>query len=162
MPEQLLNPLRQTAVVVLSLLFSSLLPMTQASEQPESSRQMEQQPENMALQPFTSDGCSIFPNGTLEDQKLWLSCCQKHDYDYWKGGSEAERLASDEALRECVAAVGEPRIAQLMLTGVRLGGSPYLPTKFRWGYGWPYLRGYKALTPEEQAQVHKLSQTIEW
>ncbi|WP_439133273.1 FAD-binding oxidoreductase [Pseudomaricurvus sp.] len=119
-------------------------------------------PQNLSLHPFTSDGCSIFPNGTLEDQKLWLTCCQKHDYDYWKGGTETERLASDEALRQCVVALGEPRIAQLMLTGVRLGGSPYLPTNFRWGYGWPYLRGYKALTSDEQAQVHKLSQAIEW
>lgn len=116
----------------------------------------------LQLQPFISDGCSMFPNGTLEDHKLWLTCCQKHDYDYWKGGTEAERQASDQALRQCVVAVGEPRIAQLMLTGVRLGGSPYLPTQFRWGYGWRYLRGYKALSLEEQAQVDKLSWAIEW
>ena len=118
--------------------------------------------DSMELADFTSDGCSIFPNGTPDDQKLWLNCCKKHDYDYWKGGTETERLASDEALRQCVIAAGEPRIAQLMLTGVRIGGSPYLPTTFRWGYGWPYLRGYKPLTPAEQAQVHKLSKTIEW
>ena len=40
-----------------------------------------------------------------------------------------------------------------MLTGVRVGGTPRLPTKFRWGYGWPYLRGYKAVTPEEKEKI---------
>lgn len=29
-----------------------------------------------------------------------------------------------------------------MLSGVRVGGSPYWPTKFRWGYGWSYPHGY--------------------
>jgi len=27
-----------------------------------------------------------------------------------------------------------------MFVGVRVGGTPYLPISFRWGYGWPYLR----------------------
>jgi len=40
-----------------------------------------------------------------------------------------------------------------MYGGVRIGGSPYWPTKFRWGYGWPYLRGYKPLTFEEKIQL---------
>jgi hypothetical protein len=38
------------------------------------------------LVPFTSDGCSAFPDGTFAQQQLWLSCCERHDYDYWKGG----------------------------------------------------------------------------
>jgi hypothetical protein len=87
------------------------------------------------LAPFTSDGCSAFPDGTFEQSELWLACCQKHDYDYWKGGTFDERLASDKALRACVTNVGQPQIALLMLAGVRVGGSPYLPTQFRWGYG---------------------------
>lgn len=37
-----------------------------------------------------------------------------------------------------------------MRAGVGLGGSPYFPTDFRWGYGWSYVRGYKALTDEEK------------
>jgi hypothetical protein len=40
-----------------------------------------------------------------------------------------------------------------MLAGVRVGGSPYWPTRYRWGYGWPWPRGYAALTPEDRAQV---------
>ena len=43
-----------------------------------------------------------------------------------------------------------------MLTGVRVGGTPYLPTTFRWGYGWPYLRGYKPVTSEEKKQIEQI------
>lgn len=108
------------------------------------------------LAPFTSDGCSSFPNGNFEQKQLWLSCCEAHDYAYWKGGTYKERLSADEALRKCVAAVGEPEIATIMLAGVRVGGTPYLPTKFRWGYGWPYPRGYKALGPVELNLVEEM------
>ena len=51
------------------------------------------------LQLFTSDGCSSFPDGTFEQNTLWLNCCTAHDYEYWKGGSYIERLASDKALK---------------------------------------------------------------
>jgi len=101
------------------------------------------------LKPFTTDGCSAFPNGTLWQNDLWLSCCTAHDLSYWKGGTYQQRLEADNALKQCVEKVGEPSIASLMLAGVRVGGTPYLPTKFRWGYGWPYLRGYKAISPKE-------------
>ncbi len=94
------------------------------------------------IKPFTSDGCSAFPDGTFEQQKLWLDCCTAHDKAYWRGGTYQQRLDADLALRQCVAKVGEPLIAELMLAGVRVGGSPYWPTKFRWGYGWPYFHGY--------------------
>jgi len=94
------------------------------------------------IKPFTSDGCSAFPNGTPSQQNLWLSCCTVHDKAYWQGGSYQERIDADLALQQCVAAVGEPVIAALMLSGVRVGGSPYWPTSFRWGYGWSYPHGY--------------------
>ena len=113
------------------------------------------------LQPFTSDGCSSFPDGTLEQNDLWLSCCTKHDYAYWKGGTYQERLDSDRALETCVAKVGEPAIALLMLAGVRVGGSPFFPTKFRWGYGWSYPRLYGELTDMELKQVKKLTNQVD-
>ena len=102
------------------------------------------------LKPFTSDGCSAFPDGTLAQQELWLSCCTHHDRAYWKGGSYNDRVNADLALQQCVANVGEPEIAWLMLAGVRVGGSPWLPTRFRWGYGWPYPRDYGELSIEEE------------
>ncbi len=105
------------------------------------------------IQPFTSDGCSAFPDGTFTQNELWLSCCTAHDYAYWQGGTYDERLIADQALEQCVAKVGQPEIAALMLAGVRVGGTPYLPTSFRWGYGWSYSRWYQALTEEEKKQI---------
>lgn len=105
------------------------------------------------LAPFTSDGCSSFPNGTPANQSLWLDCCLRHDIAYWKGGTYEERLDADLALEQCVAKAGEPEIAKLMLQGVRAGGNPFFLTPYRWGYGWPFGRGYQALTEEERGQV---------
>lgn len=107
------------------------------------------------LRPFTTDGCSSFPDGTSGHHSLWSACCVHHDVAYWKGGTRIERRIADEALAQCVASVGKPKTARLMLAGVRLGGTPYLPTSYRWGYGWPYPRGYKALTEEERRQVER-------
>jgi hypothetical protein len=112
------------------------------------------------IAPFTTDGCSIFPDGTYEQKELWLSCCTTHDYAYWQGGTYDERLIADEQLQQCVAKVGEPQIANLMLAGVRVGGSPYLPTSFRWGYGWSYPRFYKPLTAEEKRQITSLEKSL--
>ncbi len=112
------------------------------------------------LAPFTTDGCSLFPEGTLDQQQLWLECCTAHDLAYWQGGTYEQRLNADEALQLCVAQAGEEEIAELMLAGVRVGGSPYWITTYRWGYGWPYWngwqpRGYKALTLEERRTVEE-------
>ena len=112
------------------------------------------------LKPFVSDGCSSFPDGTLSQKELWLSCCQSHDYAYWKGGTRDERLEADKELERCVAKVGDSKIALLMLAGVRVGGVPFLPTEFRWGYGWPYPRFYESLTYEELQQVERLTKDL--
>lgn len=109
--------------------------------------------DEIVIKPFTSDGCSAWPDGTLAEKELWLHCCTIHDRAYWRGGTYQQRLAADQALSECVAALGKPEIAAVMLTGVRVGGSPYWPTTFRWGYGWNWLRGYKAVTAAEQAVI---------
>ena len=108
------------------------------------------------IKPFTSDGCSSFPDGTFTQSELWLNCCTAHDVAYWKGGTYNDRLTADNNLRMCVKEVGEPEIALLMLAGVRVGGTPYLPTTYRWGYGWSYPKLYGALTNEELEQVAKL------
>jgi hypothetical protein len=101
------------------------------------------------LKPFTTDGCSMFPEGTADQQDLWLVCCIDHDLAYWMGGTSEEREKADRELRDCVERTGQPEIAKLMLAGVRAGGTPYLPTGFRWGYGWPWPRGYRALHDAE-------------
>ena len=112
------------------------------------------------LSPFTSDGCSAFPDGTMEQNTLWLNCCTTHDLAYWQGGTYAEREHADNELRHCVTQLGEDEIALLMLAGVRVGGSPFWPSQFRWAYGWPYGRFYKALTADELEQVRKLQPSL--
>ena len=82
---------------------------------------------------FNSDGCSWFPEGD------WHECCVQHDFLYWSsrttGGGYRARKKADQALRRCVASRGHPVIAWIMYIGVRIGGSPIWPTKFRWGCG---------------------------
>ena len=106
-----------------------------------------------SIQPFTSDGCSLFPDGDLEDNERWLNCCTQHDIAYWQGGSKEQRYQADLALKQCVSNLNKEKTAELMFAGVRAGGSPYFPTWYRWGYGWPYTRGYAPLTEDEQQQI---------
>ena len=95
------------------------------------------------LQPFTSDGCSLFPDGTLSQPDTWHHCCYQHDQSYWPGGTRQARLLADKQLASCVAETGYPLTSKLMYAGVRVGGTPYIPTPFRWGYGWPWFRNYE-------------------
>ncbi len=88
------------------------------------------QSEDVALAPFTTDGCSggmsasweviadVFPwfAETFENKPPWEECCVTHDLAYHLGGvdptpeaSYHARLVSDEALRACVATEAELR-----------------------------------------------------
>lgn len=90
------------------------------------------------LEPFASDGCSLFPDGDTRSGS-WCACCFQHDLAYWKGGPEAERKAADSALGDCILArTHDSALARAVYLGTRAGGSPYFPTWYRWGYGWPY------------------------
>jgi hypothetical protein len=103
---------------------------------------------------FTSDGCSLFPDGTLKDHAKWCECCLKHDIAYWHGGTEEQRLKADEALRDCVLdRTGDKVLAETMYLGVRAGGHPVFPAWYRWAYGWSYGRGYEPLNESEREQV---------
>lgn len=103
------------------------------------------------LSDFTSDGCSLFPDSSLINSDDWCACCLEHDIAYWRGGTEAERLTADEALRDCVLEkTGDAQLAEAMYLGVRMGGSPYFKNWYRWGYGWNYQRKYQALTKDEE------------
>jgi len=104
------------------------------------------------LRDFTSDGCSLFPDRSLIDETDWCDCCLDHDIAYWRGGTEEERLVADLALRACVLErTGDEKLAEFMFQGVRLGGSPYFNTWYRWGYGWPFDHKYRALSQAERA-----------
>ena len=106
------------------------------------------------LDDFASDGCSLFPDGTVKDRAKWCDCCFRHDIAYWRGGTEDERKKADEALRDCVVERTEDKVlAETMFLGVRAGGHPAFPTWYRWAYGWAYGRGYKPLSEAEKEQV---------
>lgn len=109
------------------------------------------------MQPFSTDGCSLFPDRALIGKADWRGCCVAHDHAYWRGGTVEARLLADQNLRACVhKATGNEALAELMYLGVRSGGGPYYFTSYRWAYGWPYGRGYTALTAEEAALADSL------
>ena len=106
------------------------------------------------LEEFTTDGCSLFPESLWMSDGGLCSCCFEHDSAYWQGGSESKRYGADLKLQDCVLAkTGSEMLARVMFEGVHVGGSPYLYTWFRWGYGWEYGRGYKPLSENEQTEV---------
>lgn len=118
-------------------------------------------PSTGRLSPFVSDGCSSFPDGPPQQPERWRSCCLDHDLAYWRGGSYIEREQADAQLRACIAEVENQLLADTMWSGVRVGGSPLWPSDFRWGYGWPYGRGYRPLSPEERDIVQQLSPPVD-
>lgn len=102
------------------------------------------------IKPFTSDGCSLFPDGDMNNRTLWCECCFLHDIAYWMGGTKSEKLQADQALKACVLKkTGNKVLAEVMFRGVQIGGHPVFPTGYRWAYGWPYLRGFKDVTRAE-------------
>ena len=106
------------------------------------------------INPFSSDGCSLFPNSSLISEEDWCECCFLHDVSYWRGGTEQERLAADLQLKQCVfQATNDQVLADIMFRGVRFGGSPYFYNWYRWGYGWSYERKYSSLSDDENKQA---------
>jgi len=101
---------------------------------------------------FTTDGCSMWPDGN------WQGCCVRHDEDYWCGGDDSAREASDQAFRQCVTETDSPLMASVMYWGVRAGGAPMLPVPWRWGYGWDWSQhgaqdGKASFAPEASASM---------
>ena len=109
------------------------------------------------ITPFTSDGCSLFPDASLINNDDWCECCVEHDKAYWKGGTEQHRERVDTALMRCVfTKTNNHVLANVMFEGVRFGGSPYFYNWYRWGYGWPYDRKYQALSEDEEKHADVL------
>ena len=93
-----------------------------------------------------SDGCSggmsklysklTFLHPVHGNELRWRECCVIHDKAYYYGGSKAEKEKADQELRTCVTGiVGNDFLGKLMEAAVDIGGGPYLPAPFRWGYG---------------------------
>ncbi len=64
----------------------------------------------------------------------WETCCDAHDRAYGPGGNSNARAMADKELFVCVAARGDELTAAVMWLAVRLGGTPFYPVGWRWGY----------------------------
>lgn len=112
------------------------------------------------LLPFSSDGCSSFPDHAFGVD--WTQCCLKHDVSYWQGGTQKQRRQADEDLKRCVGKAASDILGKLMKWGVRPGGIPQGPTSWRWGYGWVLNRGYKSLSDLDRQQVEQQLALVDW
>ncbi|MFO7984752.1 MAG: hypothetical protein R6U38_02740 [Desulfatiglandaceae bacterium] len=85
--------------------------------------------------PFKSDGCSMWVD-SWNHIDLYPACFF-HDLKYWCGypGEEAARLIADAELMIDVARAGDPKMAEIMFHGVRVGGHEALKRSFSWGFG---------------------------
>ena len=112
-----------------------------------------------SLRPFYSDGCTVpFAKGVLAGNSAVCGCCVQHDFDYWKGGTPADRKSSDRSLQRCVGR-SNPLVAQLFHKAVRIGGdSKIIGGKF-WGSGWRYIRNAVPLNRLEKLAVRASTYT---
>lgn len=95
---------------------------------------------------FTTDGCSRWPDDS------WVACCIAHDIAYWCGGSEQDRKNADQELMRCVNSETDG-LGNILYAGVRIGGIPWWPTPWRWGYGWDnWPSDYEAMQPSPPVQ----------
>lgn len=81
---------------------------------------------------FKSDGCTLFPDFNYRD------CCVAHDKLYYVGGTSKERWEADKQLYMCIKGKGgriNRMLAPAIWVGARVGGVPFMPTPFRWGFG---------------------------
>lgn len=101
------------------------------------------------MKSFVTDFCSGWVSLLLRQfgiklQPFETCCCVPHDWEYFEGGTRADRLRADRAFRACLIRQGvKPWLAGLMFWAVRFGGAPYWPVGWRWAYGrrkWGYDR----------------------
>jgi hypothetical protein len=99
------------------------------------------------IHPFQTDGCTLCPDGN------WRDVCVQHDVAYWRGGTMGDRWRADVELYKGVRERTNFLWASVMFMSVRIGGFPYWPASWRWGFGWKYAKGYGQLTTEEVKQA---------
>jgi len=95
--------------------------------------------------PFTTDGCTLWPNGMAGHD--WTECCVVHDMAYWCGGPAPARHDADRALRACVTRHGSSGNALMMYLGVSVAGAAWIPAPWRWGYGRQWLHSSPSSAP---------------
>lgn len=95
-----------------------------------------------SLPPPYRDGCSggmsWFYRNIRGEVPVWEGCCDTHDKLYGAGGTSDQRAAADRGLYECVAASGHRLAAGVMWASVKIGGQPFFPFGWRWGFDKDY------------------------
>ncbi len=81
-----------------------------------------------------SGGMSVLWIKIFKRPPPWEGCCDIHDQPYAKGGTAEQRKQADIDLMVCVIRSGHPILAATMWAAVRVGGVPWLPTPWRWGF----------------------------
>lgn len=99
--------------------------------------------------PFTDDGCSCSPDLNFRQ------CCYDHDRAYYHGGSKEQRQRADEKFRQCIRDKDHSILDDVYYIGVRIGAVPWLPTPWRWGFGYPFKKGHRGYTPHSE-QTEKI------
>jgi hypothetical protein len=94
--------------------------------------------------PFPDDGCSCAPDGNFRQ------CCEAHDRAYYQGGSKEQRKQADREFRQCIRDKGHAILDDIYYFGARVGGVPWLPTAWRWGFGYPFKKGHRGYTEPEK------------
>jgi hypothetical protein len=105
---------------------------------------------DVKLEPFVTDYCTNYPEGTKEEPDLWKHCCLMHDLYFWAGGSKEDRSNADMELKECIEVTGATQIARLVYLAVRAGS--YSPIKYpdkKWSNGWSERPEFLPLSSEE-------------
>lgn len=120
------------------------------------------------INPFTTDSCTMWSEGTNSKPDQWKHCCVEHDLFFWAGGTFKEREMADMDLKKCIEATGAKTQARLMYWGVVLG--KYSPIKFsnrKWGNAWPWWKNYQKLNRDqidlilrEAAHTQDISNTL--
>lgn len=108
------------------------------------------------VQPFVTDGCTMFPDGTRREPKLWYNCCLAHDLVYWLGGGKQLQKQADQELRACVIDVSSGFRGNLMYFGVRLGHYSPIKNKYQWGWGREGKNPFSPVTNEEKKEALRL------
>lgn len=95
------------------------------------------------LPPPHEDGCSggiswVYRN-VFGIVPKYEHCCNKHDDPYGRGGTPTEKVKADVEFFWCVKDEGGNAIvASMYFVGVTIGGQPFFPFGWRWGYKLDY------------------------
>ncbi len=101
--------------------------------------------------PNPNDGCSCVPDFDFR------RCCEIHDLAYHHGGSSDQRKRADQIFRKCIKEFDHNILDDVYYIGVRAGGVPWLPTPWRWGFGYHYKKGHRGYTAHSE-QTEKILQ----